>query len=231
MRVPATAVEADLSNADGAIEVTTPRPEGAEPRERRPRQSRDRGPRTERTEQGERQERVAQVSQPVQQMTDDESQPRKSYFVTTAQAPAAQAATITESTADAMPETPVAVAATPVAQSKVVIPTAPTATAPVIEAPVVTAPQAAVGMPKLQPFELPLAELTQVAEKSGLSWVNSDAQKIAAVQAAIAAEPKAIHVPRERPAPVHIDEGPLILVETKRDLRAMALPFEEHTQA
>jgi ribonuclease E len=36
-----------------------------------------------------------------------------------------------------------------------------------------------------------------------------------------------VHVPRERPAPVVIDEGPLILVETRKDLRAMPLPFEQ----
>jgi ribonuclease E len=46
------------------------------------------------------------------------------------------------------------------------------------------------------------------------------------VQAAIAAEPKPIQVPRERPAPVSINEGPLILVETKRDLSKMPLPGE-----
>jgi ribonuclease E len=82
-------------------------------------------------------------------------------------------------------------------------------------------------MPKLQPFALPLAELAQVAQSSGLSWVNSDSGKIAAVQAAIAAEPKPIRVPRERPAAVRIDAAPLVLVETKRDLRDMTLPFEE----
>jgi ribonuclease E len=82
------------------------------------------------------------------------------------------------------------------------------------------------GMPKLQNFVLPLTELAEVAQSSGLSWVNSDAEKIAAVQAAIAAEPKGIHVPRERPAVVNIDTGSLILVETKRDLRNMTLPFE-----
>ena len=48
-----------------------------------------------------------------------------------------------------------------------------------------------------------------------------------AVQAAIAAEPKPNHVPRERAAPVSLDTGPLVLVETKRDLRNMTLPFEE----
>ena len=59
--------------------------------------------------------------------------------------------------------------------------------------------------------------------------MNSDAEKIAAVQAAIATEPKPVHVPRERPAPVVVDAGPLVLVETRRDLRNMPLPFEENT--
>ena len=82
-------------------------------------------------------------------------------------------------------------------------------------------------LPKVQPFDLPMDELAQLAQSSGLSWVNSDAGKIGAAQAAMAAEPKAIHVPRERPAPTAIDEGPLVLVETKRDLRNMILPFEQ----
>jgi ribonuclease E len=40
-----------------------------------------------------------------------------------------------------------------------------------------------------------------------------------------------VHVPRERPAPVVMDSGPLILVETKRDLRDMKLPFEQSPMA
>ncbi len=81
-------------------------------------------------------------------------------------------------------------------------------------------------MPKVTTYTLPTETLVDVAQSSGLQWVNSDADKIAAVQAAIAAEAKPIHVPRERPAPVSIDTGPLVLVETKRDLRNMTLPFE-----
>ena len=79
----------------------------------------------------------------------------------------------------------------------------------------------------MQRFDLPVSELVQVAQGSGLQWVNSDAEKIAAVQAAIAAEPKPIHVPRERVAVVVSPEGPLVLVETRRDLREMKLPFEQ----
>ncbi len=88
-------------------------------------------------------------------------------------------------------------------------------------------PPAPAGLPKVQSFELPVDELAQIASGSGLQWVNSDADKIAAVQAAIAAEPKPIRVPRERPPAVVIDEGPLVLVETRRDLRNLPLPFEQ----
>jgi ribonuclease E len=88
---------------------------------------------------------------------------------------------------------------------------------------------AAKGVPKVRAFELPVSELAQVAEGSGLQWVNSDAQKIAAVQAQIAAEPRPPRVPRERPAAIVVDEGPLVLVETKRDLQGMKLPFEQGT--
>ena len=73
--------------------------------------------------------------------------------------------------------------------------------------------------------------LQAVAAASGLQWVNSDSEKIAAVQAAIAAEPKPVHVPRERPPVVVLDEGPLVLVETRRDLAAMTLPFEQTPSA
>ena len=100
---------------------------------------------------------------------------------------------------------------------------APRAEAPRAEA----AAAPARGLPRVQHFDLPVSELAQVAQGSGLQWVNSDAEKIAAVQAAIAAEPKPIHVPRERAPVVVADEGPLVLVETKRDLREMKLPFEQ----
>lgn len=80
-------------------------------------------------------------------------------------------------------------------------------------------------MPKVQAYELPLTSLIAVAEGSGLQWVNSDPAKIAQVQAAIAAEPKPVHVPRERPPAVVLDEGPLVLVETRKDLSTMKLPF------
>ncbi len=83
------------------------------------------------------------------------------------------------------------------------------------------------GLPRVQTFVLPVDDLSQVAQASGLSWVNSDAEKIKVAQAAIAAQPQPIHVPREPASRVVIDEGPLVLVETRRDLRNMTLPFEQ----
>lgn len=127
---------------------------------------------------------------------------------------------------EALQVTPVAVA--PAVQVQAPAP-APVVAPKPVPAPivVVAAPVAVVAaMPKLQPFILPLAELDQVAQSSGLNWVKSDAEKIAAVQAAIAAEPKPIRVPRERPAAVLVEASPLVMVETKRDLRNMELPFE-----
>jgi ribonuclease E len=81
------------------------------------------------------------------------------------------------------------------------------------------------GLPKVQAFALPVQSLIEVANSSGLQWVNSDPAKIAVVQAAIAAEPKPVHVPREKPPVVVADEGPLVLVETRKDLSNMKLPF------
>jgi ribonuclease E len=80
-------------------------------------------------------------------------------------------------------------------------------------------------LPKVQAFQLPVDDLMNVAQGSGLQWVMSDADKIAAARAAMAAEPKPVHVPRERPPVVVADEGPLVLVETKRDLGNLQLPF------
>jgi len=81
-------------------------------------------------------------------------------------------------------------------------------------------------MPKIGSYDLPLDALNALAHQSGLEWVNSNADRVAQVQAAIAAEPRPIHVPRERPPTVVVDEGPLILVETRKDLRQMSMPFD-----
>jgi len=79
-------------------------------------------------------------------------------------------------------------------------------------------------------YALPLDSLAAVAEAAGLQWVNSDATKIEAAQSALAADPPPAHVPREiRPVAVS-EEGPLVLVETKKDLSQVKLPFETASQ-
>jgi ribonuclease E len=54
---------------------------------------------------------------------------------------------------------------------------------------------------------------------------------VQAVQQAIAAEPKPAHVPRERKPVALADDGPLVLVETRKDLSQLALPFERQQAA
>jgi ribonuclease E len=78
-------------------------------------------------------------------------------------------------------------------------------------------------------YVLPVGSLVAVAEGACLQWVNSDADKIRAAQEAMAAAPAPIHVPREIRKLERVDEGPLVLVETKKDLSQVRLPFE--TQA
>ena len=126
--------------------------------------------------------------------------------------------------AQAAPVTAVA----PLATSAPATVVAPVAATSAVAPAVVTAPLAAAsGMPKVSSYELPMDTLQTVAQTSGLQWVNSDPARIAAVQAAIAAKGSAKHTPRERSAPVLIQEGPLVLVETKRDLRGLDLPLGE----
>ncbi len=79
---------------------------------------------------------------------------------------------------------------------------------------------------RVEAYVLPTDELAAIARAAGLEWVVSDADKVRAAQQAIAAAPRPVRVPRERqPAPV-VDVGPLVLVETRRDLGQIKLPFE-----
>jgi ribonuclease E len=81
-------------------------------------------------------------------------------------------------------------------------------------------------MPIIQSYTLPVDALMAVAQGAQLEWVPSNPERVAQVQAAIAAEPKPVHVPRERPPVVVVDEGPLILVETRKDLGQVKMPFD-----
>lgn len=99
--------------------------------------------------------------------------------------------------------------------------------APVAAAPATVAVAAAAPAPaRIAPFVLPLDDLQAVAAQAGLEWVGSDADKVAAAHAAMAAEPKPIRVPREPKLKVVADEGPLVLVETRKDLSQLKLPFD-----
>ena len=79
---------------------------------------------------------------------------------------------------------------------------------------------------RAQPYELPMGDLSALARDAGLEWVNSDADKIRAAQAAIASEPRPTHVPRERKPLPAIETGPLVLVETRKDLSQLRMPFD-----
>jgi ribonuclease E len=85
-------------------------------------------------------------------------------------------------------------------------------------------------VPAVPAFDLPLGDLQALAESAGLQWVHSDADKVRAAQEAMAAEPKPAHVPRVIKPVVLVDEGPLVLVETRKDLAQVKLPFELEAQ-
>jgi ribonuclease E len=222
----------------------------AAPREKRPRDryGRERKPRGERSDRPEN-----SAEQSVLALGDapqDDAAPRKSYFTQTVRstedAPVASftpsqesdAARVADSNAGGsgvIPELHAPLASLPLpaaipldqSSNKTVHASSSTQPAAAI-APVLlsTSKPANAAMPMVQSFTLPVAELVEVAAKSGLSWVNSDVQKVAAAQSAIAAEPKPVHVPRERPPMVSMDDRPLVLVETRLDLNEVNLPFE-----
>ena len=108
----------------------------------------------------------------------------------------------------------------------------PQAYTPPIAAPKAAEPKVAAAQAPAEPvaaptdYELPIDSLVAVADGAGLQWVNSDAEKIRAAQEAMAAMPAPIHVPREIRKVELADDGPLVLVETKKDLSQVRLPFE-----
>ena len=162
--------------------------------------------------------------------------PRRSYFAATAPAPAADPV---PAAATSLPAEPQALAPQPAALSEVAptvaAPAAEPAPRPAAQAAVPVAPRpapapaqpASAAMPRVASYSLPVDEMQQVAASSGLQWVGSDASKVAAAQAAAAAEPQPLRVPRERPPVPTLDDGPLVLVETHRDLSDTKLPFDQ----
>ncbi|MDR0224825.1 MAG: Rne/Rng family ribonuclease [Burkholderiaceae bacterium] len=227
----------DQAQQDDAAGIAPSAAQG-EDQPARQRRSRDRYGR-DRRERGDRAPRDADTAQSfdavdAEQGGSEEPQPaRRSYFNAASTAPEqqAQAEPVTETAVPTIAaQAPVAQADTaPIAEIQPAAAPAPQVVAPV--APVVAQPPApqATGraMPQVQSYDLPTAELQALASASGLQWVGSDADKVAAVQAAIAAEPLPVRIPRERPALIVLDEGPLILVETRKDLSDLQLPFEQ----
>jgi ribonuclease E len=133
----------------------------------------------------------------------------------------------------AEPPVTVAMAEPPVSAATVELPVAaPPMAAPVAPRPVaaerpIVVPSTAPAAPsKAEPYALPIDRLNAVASQAGLEWVHSDSDKVRAAQAAIAAEANPPRVPRQPKPPVAIDDGPLVLVETKKDLSQITLPFD-----
>lgn len=225
--VAGTEAGTDVVAADGADNIGTPNPDAA-PREggegrRRGRGGRDRN-RRERGEDGN-------VVDGAPQGADAEVEPRVD---TDAESAPVEVAAYAPAAIDAAPIATEAPALQPrvepdarFAAIEPAVYEAPVpAPAVVAVAPAPVAPMAAPKVAPIEPFVLPLDRLQAVAESAGLQWVNSDADKIRAVQAAMDAEPKPVHVPRERKPVARIDEGPLVLVETRKDLTQFKLPFE-----
>ena len=130
--------------------------------------------------------------------------------------------------------TPVEAWTTPVAAPAAASAGAPTvihaeASAQPAESPVAPNAAAAPVAPRAAavPFILPIDALQTLATQAGLQWVHSDADKVAAAQVAIANTPKPVHVPRLPKPRVVLDEGPLVLVETRKDLSQVRMPFDQ----
>ena len=207
----ADTVPQELAEAEPSAQAESPA-EGAEPREGREGRRRGRGRDRDRM----RRERVAGEDAPSAEAE--------------AAAEALPVEAVAPEAASEIGREAVAVAPEPVAAPVEAAPVSarPPAVAPREEAPAVAAPAApatTVTVPAT-PFVLPMADLQSLVAEAGLQWVNSDAEKIRQAQEAIANEPRPVHVPREPKVHVLDDVGPLVMVETRRDLSQVKLPFE-----
>ncbi|MGE5714142.1 MAG: Rne/Rng family ribonuclease [Betaproteobacteria bacterium] len=71
-------------------------------------------------------------------------------------------------------------------------------------------------LPPVTPAPMPIEQLQAVLQLAGLSLVQTEPGKLSETQARLAAEPRPVRVPRERPQLPPLDEGPLIQVETRQ---------------
>jgi ribonuclease E len=88
------------------------------------------------------------------------------------------------------------------------------ASAPIARAPAITA--AAPTVTRVAEAPLPLEQLLPLLESAGMTLAQTNADKLAQVQARIAAEPRPQRVPRSRPELPPLDTGPLVQVATRR---------------
>ena len=216
----ATRTSGDSTEPDNAA----PRGEAGEAGEGRRRgRGRDRN-RRERSEEGSTETGVA-----AEGVTTASTEPvAASYEAPEHTAPVVQAAVAEPVFAAVVAEPIVEAPVMPVrtAMPEPVAPVAVLVAVAAVAAPLVAAAPAPLAPAPAEPFVLPMNSLQAVAEAAGLQWVNSDTDKIRAVQVAMASEPAPAHVPRERKPVENADSGPLVLVETRKDLSQFKLPFE-----
>ncbi|MDD2727558.1 Rne/Rng family ribonuclease [Malikia sp.] len=228
-----------LENTEASDEPGKTEAAQAEPRAARERRSRDRYGRDRRSRgeaaatAGEESDAQAPAFEPVAAETREVAAAPRSYFTAGGAASAVAEAAAPVELAAAQQVAVAAAEVQPVEPSRPVQAQAAAEAAPamaptpaVAVTPAVAAAAPAAAMPPVQAYRLAIDELSALAQNVGLEWIQSDADKVAQVQAAIAAEPKPVRVPREPKPVVLLDEGPLILVETRRDLSELKLPFE-----
>ncbi len=223
-----------ITSEDGVTMQAAPSPEVAEGGERdgrrRSRGGRGRGERGEPRTDGESTvDTAAQSAAPLSDTA--EAAPAVRPVTSIVAAEVVETTAVTAPLAEAPVVDVVAAPAAVVAEPPVAVETAPVAVVPpvAIEAPAPVAAPAVVAAPMVAavaPFVLQTDALVAVAETAGLQWVNSDADKIRAAQEAMANEPKPEHVPRVIKPTAPVDNSPLVMVETRKDLSQVTLPFE-----
>ncbi|SCC92685.1 fused ribonucleaseE: endoribonuclease; RNA-binding protein; RNA degradosome binding protein [Thiomonas sp. X19] len=74
------------------------------------------------------------------------------------------------------------------------------------------------------PALLPVQDLQSVVQAAGLQWVQSDPARVEQAQRAMRKIPAPAHAPRVRKPKAMQDEGPLLLVETRKQLPSLQIP-------
>jgi ribonuclease E len=195
----ATATTASLVTADAATEVPQ------EERRRRRRRRRGRGARSG-EEGGSATEAHAAY---VGDQDEFEGEAAEAELPAEEAVPAPDAAV--------QPSAPVAAARPAPAPAPIVTPTTPVAVAGIttLRTPDMITVPATVALPVAQPAPLPVDQLQPVLELAGLTLVQTQPEKHAEAVARLAAEPRPVRRPRERPILPPMQEGPLVQVETR----------------